>query len=83
MTTFLTKEEYLQQRANWKSDYKALSVNIRKTKNENKAAQKAHTFNYLNFSKINNLKNEANDMLDNLVELKKIAQFSYLQKKQA
>jgi hypothetical protein len=80
--TFTTKEIYLNFRAEWKTQYKQLSAQIRQTKLELKKAQREGTASWRHFNACINGKAKAREMLDQLQEAKQEAQRQWLVQRQ-
>lgn len=77
--SYLTKSEYLAQRAQWKQQYAALSKQIRATKLQYKDDQRNHRQVYP--YGLSTLAEQATQMLEDLKELKDVARQSYLLEK--
>ena len=77
--SYLTKSEYLAQRAQWKQQYAALSKQIRAAKLQYKDDQRNHRQVYP--YGLSTLAKQATQMLEDLKELKDVARQSYLLEK--
>ena len=77
--SYLTKSEYLAQRAQWKQEYAALSKQIRAAKLQYKDDQRNHRQVYP--YGLSTLAEQATQMLEDLKELKDVARQSYLLEK--
>ena len=77
--TFATKQDYLAYRAEWKSNYKDLSNQIRELKKEAHASY--HHITWSEFLAIYKAKQKATEMLAELKEAKVLAQEQYLKSK--
>ena len=77
--SYLTKSEYLAQRAQWKQEYAALSKQIRAAKLQYKDDQRNHRQVYP--YGLSTLAEQATQMLEGLKELKDVARQSYLLEK--
>ena len=77
--SYLTKSEYLAQRAQWKQEYAALSKQIRAAKLQYKDDQRNHRQVYP--YDLSTLAEQATQMLEDLKELKDVARQSYLLEK--
>ena len=77
--SYLTKSEYLAQRAQWKQEYAALSKQIRAAKLQYKDDQRNHRQVYP--YGLSTLAKQATVMLEDLKELKDVARQSYLLEK--
>ena len=77
--SYLTKSEYLAQRAQWKQEYAALSKQIRAAKLQYKDDQRNHRQVYP--YGLSTLAKQATQMLEDLKELKDVARQSYLLEK--
>ena len=77
--SYLTKSEYIAQRAQWKQQYAALSKQIRAAKLQYKDDQRNHRQVYP--YGLSTLAKQATQMLEDLKELKDVARQSYLLEK--
>ena len=77
--SYLTKSEYLAQRAQWKQEYAALSKQIRAAKLQYKDDQRNHRQVYP--YGLSTLAEQATQMLEDLKELKDVARQRYLLEK--
>ena len=80
---FTNKETYLAYRADWKAQYRQLSSDIRKSKQELKKAQREGDATTRYFNVCINGKMRARDMLAELHESKQKAQRLWVKEHQA
>ena len=80
--TFNSRKTYLEFRAEWKAEYKQVSADIREDKNAIKNSQResGQTPPQI-YSRLSRSQRRANEMLELLIEAKKLAQQQYLEHK--